>query len=150
MRAIVSRVHRAKVTTPDGYEATIRKGFVVYLGVAPADTEAQARLLADRIAGMRVFEDDAGKMNLSPHDVNAELLVISNFTLYGDAFAKRRPSFTSAAPASQAEALYEHFLTFCRDSGLPVRCGRFGAHMDVTAVGDGPVNLILDTEPVKP
>jgi D-tyrosyl-tRNA(Tyr) deacylase len=123
----------------------IDAGLVVLLGVAHADLERDARMLADKIAGLRVFNDAAGKMNLSLADVGGAMLVISQFTLLGDASHGRRPSFTAAAPPDLAERLYEAFAARVRELGLPVATGRFRQHMEVILTNDGPVTLIVES-----
>ena len=120
-------------------------GFAVLLGVAREDTEADAEFLADRILGLRVFADPAGKMNLALDTVGGELLVISQFTLLADTSGGRRPSFIKAAPPELAEPLYEHFLSLVRTRGVKVETGEFGAHMELALVNDGPVTIILDS-----
>jgi D-tyrosyl-tRNA(Tyr) deacylase len=122
----------------------IGRGFVVLLGVTHADGRAEVEWVAAKIAGLRVFEDDAGKMNLSLTDVGGELLVISQFTLYGDARKGRRPSFTSAAAPRQAEPLVDLFVELLREAGFTVATGVFGAHMDVEIHNDGPVTLLIE------
>lgn len=146
MRAVVMRVHSASVSIDGQIAGQIDKGFLVLLGVGAQDTEADARYLAGRICKLRVFEDTSGKMNIAPADAQASLLVISNFTLYGDCAPSRRPSFSRAAPPAMAISLYELFLETCRATGLPVASGIFGADMQVASVNDGPVTLILDTQ----
>jgi D-tyrosyl-tRNA(Tyr) deacylase len=123
----------------------IGRGLVVLLGVAGYDSEADARELAARIIRMRIFADEAGKMNLDLAAVGGELLVVSQFTLLADTSAGRRPSFTQAAPPAQARALYQYFLSLCRETGIKTEEGEFGAMMEVELVNDGPVTLILDS-----
>lgn len=124
---------------------TIGGGLLVLVGVATEDTDADARMLADKIAGLRVFQDEDGKMNLSLLDTGGAALVVSNFTLFGDCRKGRRPSFTAAAPGAQAEALYRQFGQALAAQGVPVQYGEFGAHMEVPLVNDGPVTLLLDS-----
>ena len=145
MRAVVQRVSRGCVRV-DGQEvARIGCGFVVLLGVAATDQEADARYLADKVASLRIFEDGQGKMNLAIQDAGGSALVVSQFTLYGDCRKGRRPSFTDAAPPDRAEALYLKFADLLRACGLRVQTGRFQALMQVELVNDGPVTLLLDS-----
>ena len=123
----------------------IGRGLCVLVGVGTADTERDADALSLKVIGLRVFEDDDGKFARSVEDVGGALLVVSQFTLYGDASRGRRPSFTEAAPPAQAEALYERFVAQARGGPVPVATGRFRAHMAVALVNDGPVTLLLDT-----
>ncbi len=146
MRALIQRVSRASVTV-DGQEvASIGRGYLVLLGVARDDSETQARWLARKIAGLRLFEDDAGKMNLGLADVQGAALAVSQFTLYGDARRGRRPSFTQAAAPAQALELYNAFCELLTAEGVPVAKGVFQAHMEVALVNDGPVTLWLENE----
>lgn len=145
MRAVVTRVDRASVTVGGEIVGQIDKGFLVLLGISVTDTEAEADKVADRICGLRVFEDENGKMNLAPDKAGAKMLIVSQFTLYADC-SSRRPGFTRAAGGSVAEPLYERCVSKCRERGFEVECGRFGAEMKVSSVNDGPVTLILDTE----
>jgi D-tyrosyl-tRNA(Tyr) deacylase len=133
------------VTVGDEITGRIDQGLVVLLGVANGDGEAEARWLADKIVGLRIFDDDNGKMNLALADVGGAMLVISQFTLYGDCRKGRRPSFIDAAPPDRAEALYESFVARVRGLGVPVATGRFRAHMDVSLTNDGPVTIWIDT-----
>ncbi len=145
MRAVVTRVTEASVTVDGELVGKIGKGFLVLLGVNTEDTEAQADKLADKICGLRVFEDENGKMNLAPDKVGGALLIISQFTLYADC-TSRRPGFTKAARGEIAEPLYERCMEQCRQRGFKVEHGVFGADMKVSSVNDGPVTLILDTD----
>ena len=146
MRAVLTCVKSASVTV-DGTEiAHIGQGFLILLGVTHEDTEAQAVKLADKLMGLRVFEDENGKMNRSLSDVGGEVLVVSQFTLYGNCTKGRRPEFLSAARPEVAVPLYEKFVSLCRDKGFSVQTGEFGAYMDVTSVNDGPMTLIVDTD----
>jgi D-tyrosyl-tRNA(Tyr) deacylase len=145
MRAVVQRVSRAEVRIAGRIAGKIARGFVVLLGVAAGDGEADAAHLVDRILGMRIFADDAGKMNLSIAQVNGAILVVSQFTLLADTNSGRRPSFTKAAPPDEARRLYEHFLSLARIGGVKVETGEFGATMEVDLVNDGPVTIILDS-----
>jgi D-tyrosyl-tRNA(Tyr) deacylase len=145
MRAVVTRVSSASVDIAGETVGKIGKGFLVLLGIAPTDTEAQAEKLADKVCGLRVFEDDAGKMNLNLEKVGGSLLVVSQFTLYADT-KSRRPGFTGAAKPDIAIPLYERFLAACREKGFPVEHGAFGADMKVSSVNDGPVTIWFDTD----
>jgi D-aminoacyl-tRNA deacylase len=144
VRAIVQRVSGAEVKVEGRITGRIARGFVVLLGVARGDTAQDAEFVADRVIGLRVFADPAGKMNLALSAVNGELLVVSQFTLHADT-SQRRPSFLEAAPPEEARPLYEHFLSLARGRGVKVEEGEFGAHMDVSLVNDGPVTIILDS-----
>ena len=145
MRALVQRVSRASVEVGGEEVARIGRGFLVLLGVGEGDGEAEAAWLARKVAGLRLFEDNAGKMNLGLADVEGEMLAVSQFTLYGDARKGRRPSFTRAARPEQAQALYERFCTIVEEEGTKVERGVFQAHMEVAIVNDGPVTIWLDT-----
>jgi D-tyrosyl-tRNA(Tyr) deacylase len=144
MRVVIQRVSRASVRIAGETAAEIGRGLLVLLGVTHWDTLADARWLAEKIAGLRIFEDGEGKMNLGIADVRGSVLVVSQFTLYGDCRKGRRPSFIRAAPPDIAVPLYEAFIDAVKALGLPVATGRFGAMMDVELVNDGPVTLILD------
>ena len=145
MRAVVTRVKEASVTIDGDCVGQIEKGFLVLLGVGPEDMEKEAEWLADKVCGLRVFEDEAGKMNLSLETVGGKLLVVSQFTLYAD-LKSRRPGFSKAAKPEIAEPLYEKFMAACEEKGFIVERGRFGAEMQVASVNDGPVTLLFDTE----
>lgn len=145
MRAVVTRVKSASVTVGGETVGEIGKGFLVLLGISLNDTSAEADKIADRLCGLRVFEDENGKMNLSPDKAGAEMLIVSQFTLYADC-SSRRPGFTKAAGGEVAEPLYERCVAQVRDKGFHVECGVFGADMLVTSVNDGPVTLLLDTD----
>ena len=145
MRAVVTRVSSASVEIDGELHGTIGKGFLVLLGVAPTDTEAQAVRLADKVCGLRVFEDGNGKMNLNLAAAGGEILVISQFTLFADC-RSRRPGFTGAAKPDIAVPLYELFIDCCRNAGFNVETGVFGADMKVASVNDGPVTILLDTD----
>lgn len=145
MRAVVTRVASASVTIDGKINGQIGRGFLVLLGVGPDDTEAQARRLADKVCGCRVFEDENGKMNLNLAAVGGSLLVVSQFTLYAD-LKSRRPGFSHAAKPDLAIPLYETFMEACRELGFSVEHGEFGADMQVESVNDGPVTLLYDTE----
>lgn len=146
MRAVVQRVKRAKVTVGREVTGEIGKGLLVLLGVSVRDTEKDAAYLADKTLNLRVFEDAEEKMNLSLLDVRGELLVVSQFTLYGDATRGRRPSFIDAAPPIRANTLYEAYVAEARKQVRKVETGRFQAMMDVELVNDGPVTILLDSE----
>lgn len=144
MRALLQRVSQAKVTVNGHITGQIERGYVILLGVTHSDTIKEADWLANKVAGLRLFEDKAGKMNLSLFDVDGALLVISQFTLYGDARKGRRPSFTAAARPEQAEPLVDAFCEKLRGMGYTVATGVFGAHMAVEIHNDGPVTLMLE------
>jgi D-tyrosyl-tRNA(Tyr) deacylase len=147
MRAIVQRVKRGAVSVDGETTGSVDTGLVVLIGATHQDTEAEAQKLAQKIAHLRIFEDDAGKMNLSALDVGAGILVVSQFTLYADCKKGRRPSFTNAAPPEVAEPLIEHFVDKLREAGLArVETGVFRASMLVEIYNDGPVTVILDTD----
>ena len=146
MRAVLTRVKSASVTIDGKTVGSIGKGFLILLGVGPEDDETVCRYLAEKALGLRVFEDENGKMNLGLADVGGQVLVVSQFTLYGNCRKGRRPSFTDAAGAELGNRLYEYFLSCCKDLGYPPQHGQFGADMQVESVNDGPVTLILDTQ----
>lgn len=143
MRAVVTRVHHASVTIDGTVHGQIGQGFLVLLGVGPADTEETACKLADKICNLRIFEDENGKMNLNLAQIGGKLLVVSQFTLYADT-KSRRPSFIGAAGPELADKLYEQFMEYCRENGFEVQHGVFGAHMDVESVNDGPVTILFE------
>jgi D-tyrosyl-tRNA(Tyr) deacylase len=145
MRAVLQRVTRASVTVDEQIVGRIGVGWLVLLGVAKGDLDDDADRLADKVAGLRAFEDDAGKMNRSVVDVGGSVLVVSQFTLLGDCRTGRRPSFIDAAEPSQAERLYLRFVDKVRALGLPVETGTFRADMKVDLLNDGPVTLLLDS-----
>jgi D-aminoacyl-tRNA deacylase len=145
VRAILQRVSRAEVRVGDRVVGSIARGMVVLLGVARDDTEADAAFIADRTLGLRVFADDAGKMNLALGAVGGQLLVVSQFTLLADTESGRRPSFVRAAPPLEAQRLYEHFVSLVRQRDVKVETGEFGARMEVDLVNEGPVTIILDS-----
>ena len=146
MRAVLTRVKYASVTIDGETVGKIGPGFLILLGVGPEDTEEHARILAEKALGLRIFEDENGKMNLGLDAVQGQVLVVSQFTLYGNCRKGRRPSFTEAAGLELGNALYEKFLSICRELGYPPQHGRFGADMKVESLNDGPVTLILDTD----
>lgn len=145
MRAVVTRVRSASVEIDGRVNGSIGKGFLVLLGVHQTDTETEAAKIADKICGLRVFEDESGKMNVNPADAGAEILIISQFTLYADC-RSRRPGFSKAARPETAIPLYEKVISLCRERGFKVDTGIFGADMQVFSQNDGPVTIILDTE----
>jgi D-tyrosyl-tRNA(Tyr) deacylase len=145
VRAVVQRVAEARVAVAGEVVGTIGRGLCVLLGVGQEDTEADADALCRKIVGLRIFEDASGRLNHALADVGGALLVVSQFTLYGDCRAGRRPSFTAAAAPERAEALYERFVARARADGVAVSTGRFRAHMALALVNDGPVTLLLDT-----
>ena len=146
MRAVLTRVTSASVSIDGEVVGSIGKGFLILLGVGPNDTAEHCRFLAQKALGLRVFEDENAKMNLGLEAVNGQVLVVSQFTLYGNCRKGRRPSFTEAAPPELGNRLYEQFLADCESLGYPPQHGRFGADMQVESVNDGPVTLILDTD----
>ncbi len=146
MRAVVQRVSRAKVTVEGEVTGEICRGLLVFLGVAKNDSESAAEYLAEKILGLRIFDDAAGKMNLSLTEVRGSMLVVSQFTLYGDVRKGKRPSFDQAAPPEDANRLYEYFVGKIRASRTQCETGRFRAMMDVELVNDGPVTLLIDSE----
>jgi len=145
MRALIQRVSEASVTVDGQVTGAIEQGFLVFLGVTHTDGEPEAAYLARKIAGLRVFEDDAGKMNRSLADVGGSVLAVSQFTLYGNVRKGRRPSFIDAARPEQANPLYQRFCTLLREEGVHVETGVFQAEMKVSLINDGPVTLWLDT-----
>jgi D-tyrosyl-tRNA(Tyr) deacylase len=145
MRVLIQRVSEARVTVAGSVVGEIGPGLLALLGVAKPDTAADAEFLAEKILNLRVFPDDAGKMNRSLLETGGALLVVSQFTLYGDCRKGRRPSFDDAAPAEQARRLYERFVEMARRSGVRVETGVFQAHMDVALVNDGPVTLLVES-----
>jgi len=144
MRAVLQRVSRAAVRVDGETVGSIGRGFVVLAGFAPTDEEPAVEWMAEKIVGLRVFADAADKMNLALADVDGAVLVVSQFTLYGDASKGRRPSFVGAAAPERAEALYDRFVALLRERGVRVETGRFRAMMDVELVNDGPVTLLLE------
>ena len=146
MRAVLTRVNSASVSIDGQVVGSIGKGFLILLGVGPEDTEEHCRYLAQKALGLRIFEDENEKMNLGLEQVGGQVLVVSQFTLYGNCRKGRRPSFTDAAPPELGNRLYEQFLRECEALGFPPQHGQFGANMQVESVNDGPVTLILDTQ----
>ena len=148
MRAVVERVSRAEVRVDGAAVGAIGKGLLVLLGVGQDDSDADASYLADKTAGLRIFQDDEGKMNRSVEDIGGSVLVVSQFTLFGDCRKGRRPSFAAAAPSGEADALYQHYVSLLRERGLTVETGVFQAMMKVDSVNDGPVTILLDSKKV--
>jgi D-tyrosyl-tRNA(Tyr) deacylase len=145
MRAVIQRVTGAQVTVDGEVIGKIANGLLVLLGIARTDTATDAGYLAGKIAGLRIFDDEKGKMNLAMADVKGSMMVVSQFTLYGDVRRGKRPSFDDAAPPQQARDLYEHFVERIRAAGLICETGRFQAVMQVELVNDGPVTILLDS-----
>ncbi len=145
MRAVLQRVRSATVTVEGGTIASIAQGLVVLLGVSKDDSDADVAYMADKIPQLRIFSDEAGKMNRSIMDVNGELLMVSQFTLLGDTHRGRRPGFDAAAPPDMAQRLYESASRAIREQGIQVQTGKFGANMVVTLENDGPVTFVLDS-----
>jgi D-aminoacyl-tRNA deacylase len=145
MRAVVQRVGSASVTVDGRIVGAITRGALILVGISPTDSDAEARWLADKVANLRIFPDDHDKMNRSLLDVGGSALVVSQFTLYGDARKGRRPSFVHAAEGPEAEALYQQVVTALRALGVPSETGEFGATMDVELVNEGPVTILLDS-----
>ncbi len=143
MRAVITRVISASVEIDNKECASIGNGFLVLLGVRTDDTQEQAKKIADKICGLRIFEDQNGKMNISPKDAGAQLLIVSQFTLYADC-SSRRPGFTDAARPEISKPLYELVIAECRGRGFDVQTGEFGADMKVSSINDGPVTIVLD------
>lgn len=146
MRAVVQRVNNANVIVDNEIVGSINKGLLVFLGVGNEDTINDLNYLFEKIVNLRIFEDDNEKMNLSLLDINGEILVVSQFTLYGDARKGRRPNFTEAADPDIAKDMYLKFIDKCKEINLRVEAGRFGAHMEVNIVNDGPVTILLDSK----
>ena len=145
MRAVVQRVSRARVTVREEVTGKIDRGLLVLIGIGAADTEADADYLADKISGLRIFEDEHGKMNLSLSEIAGSVLAVSQFTLYGDVRRGKRPSFDAAAPPEKARMLYEYFVERIRAAGRRCETGRFQEMMQVELVNDGPVTILLDS-----
>ena len=146
MRAILTRVKSASVTIDGKVNGAIGPGFLILLGVGPNDTEKECRYLAEKALGLRIFEDENGKMNRGLDAIGGQVLVVSQFTLYGNCRKGHRPSFTDAAGPELGNALYEKFLAICEELGYPPQHGEFGADMQVESINDGPVTLILDPD----
>ena len=146
MRAVIQRVGRASVTVDGKVNGSIGRGLLVFLGVGKDDTQKDVDFIADKIANLRIFECSEGKMNLSVADIGGAVLLISQFTLFGDCRKGRRPDFTAAGPPDIAKQLYEQTIAAVKAKGVPVETGVFAAHMDIDALNDGPVTLILDSQ----
>ncbi len=149
MRAVLSKVKSATVRVDGETVGQIGEGFLILLGVTHADTEVQCQKLADKLCSLRIFDDENDKINLSLDDVGGEILVVSQFTLYGNCRKGRRPEFLSAARPETAIPLYERFVAICREKGYHVETGEFGAHMEVESVNNGPFTLVVDTDDLK-
>ncbi|MBX3265141.1 MAG: D-tyrosyl-tRNA(Tyr) deacylase [Acidobacteria bacterium] len=149
MRALIQRVSEAQVTVGDAIVGRIGEGLLVLLGVGKEDRELEADILVEKIVNLRIFDDDAGKMNLSTLDVEGEVLVVSQFTLFADSRRGRRPSYIGAAAPEEANRLYEYFMDRLKSSGISVQAGRFQAMMNVELVNSGPVTIWLDTDDFK-
>lgn len=145
MRALIQRVASASCTVAGQVTGSIQKGILVFVAVHQDDGEKEAKWLADKVLGLRIFNDDDGKMNLSCLDIGGEVLVVSQFTLYGDCRRGRRPSYGHSAPPERAEPLYRRFVEYLQSSNLTVAEGVFQAHMEIRLLNDGPVTLIVDT-----
>lgn len=145
MRAVIQRVKKASVIVDNNLIGKIDKGLLVFLGVSDNDTENDLDYIFDKTVGLRVFEDEQGKMNKALVDVYGSILIVSQFTLYGDARKGKRPSFSHAARPDKAIPLYEKFIEKCKESGLNTQTGQFGADMDVELINDGPVTILLDS-----
>lgn len=145
MRCVIQRVTQASVTVGEELVGKIGRGYMILIGVSSEDTDKDLRYMAEKVPNLRIFEDEAGKMNLSIKDVGGEILVVSQFTLYGDARGGRRPSFSTAARPEQANALYEQLVEAWREQGIHVETGRFRAEMQVSLVNDGPVTMLMDS-----
>ncbi|GFN36316.1 D-aminoacyl-tRNA deacylase [Tepidimicrobium xylanilyticum] len=148
MRAVVQRVAEANVKVKGNVVGEISKGLLVFLGVGEDDSEKDLEYMVDKVLGLRIFEDENNKMNLSVMDIGGELLVVSQFTLYGDVRKGKRPSFTSSAYPELAEEIYEQFIEKCREKGIRTEKGVFGAHMEVSILNDGPVTILIDSKKV--
>lgn len=146
MRALIQRVKRASVTINSEVTGKINNGLLIFLGVGEDDTEKQVQYLVEKCTGLRIFTDEQDKMNLSVKDINGEILIVSQFTLFGDCKKGKRPSFVRAARPETAIPLYESFTAHCKNTGLNVQTGEFGADMQIELINDGPVTIWLDTE----
>lgn len=149
MKAVIQRVTQASVTVDNNVIGKINNGIMILLGVGKEDTYEDVVYLADKIMNLRIFSDENDKMNLSVRDINGSLLVISQFTLYGDCKKGRRPSFDMAGSPDTANRLYKDFIKYCKETGMNVEAGEFGADMKVSLLNDGPVTLILESKGVK-
>ncbi len=148
MRAVIQRVAKAKVEVKEELVSEIKQGLMVLVGVTKTDTKEDIEYIASKISNLRIFTDQDGKMNLSLKDIGGEILLISQFTLYGDARKGRRPSFTESASGEFAEELYEDLIEYLKNEGLEVKTGKFGADMQVSLVNDGPVTIQLDSSKI--
>lgn len=146
MKAVLSRVQRASVRINEGETRSIGAGYLILLGITHGDTEQQAVKLADKLCSLRIFEDDAGKINRSIDDIGGEIMIVSQFTLYGSCRKGRRPEFLNAARPETAIPLYEKFVSLVREKGYHVETGEFGAYMEVDSLNDGPFTLVVDTD----
>ena len=146
MKIIIQRINFAKIFVNDKFKGEIGKGIVAYVGVSSEDTEKDINFCIDKLVNLRIFNDDDGKMNLSVKDVNGELLVISNFTIYGNTKKGRRPSYTDSAPAEKAEEIYNLFIEKLKQTDVRFETGEFRQHMKIISENDGPVNLIIDAQ----
>jgi D-tyrosyl-tRNA(Tyr) deacylase len=146
MRAVVQRVSRASVTVDGTITGSIKRGLLVFLGIGKKDTEKDVAFISEKIVNLRIFEDSINKMNLSIKDIGGSVLLISQFTLYGECRKGRRPDFTAAGPPEMVQQIYEETIAAVKEKGVPVETGVFAAHMDIDSVNDGPVTLILDSQ----
>lgn len=146
MRAVVQRVKEASVTVDNQIVGNISKGLLVFLGVGEGDSKADLNYIVDKTLGLRIFEDENDKMNLSVQDINGEILVVSQFTLYGDVRKGKRPSFIKSAHPEIGNAFYEEFIRKINEAGIKAESGKFGAHMDINLVNDGPVTILIDSK----
>lgn len=148
MRAVVQRVKKASCTVDEKIVGQIEKGIVLFLGVGEGDGDQDLKYLVDKVLGLRIFSDEDGKMNRSLEDIGAEILIISQFTLYGDVRKGKRPSFTRSSSPEIGEAYYNQFIEAVRSRGIKAETGVFGAHMDIELINDGPVTILLDSEKI--
>lgn len=148
MRAVVQRVDYANVEVDGKIVGEIDKGLLVFIGIGENDEDKDLKYMVDKILGLRIFEDDLGKMNLSLRDINGQILVVSQFTLYGDVRHGKRPSFSSSANPELAEDIYEEFIRLCKKEGIKTETGVFGAHMNVKIANNGPVTILIDSNKI--